>query len=466
MKALLLNPPYNYKTYTGIRIGASVQPPLGLAYIAGTLESNDIEVEIFDSNALTLSIDETVNRVSKIKFDILGITATTTSIPLVFSISEKLKKSRPDILIVVGGVHVTYMDIATLEQCSSIDILIRGEGEMTFLELMQGKKLSDIEGITYREKGKIRRNKDRDIIKNIDEISFPARHLLPIDLYRPGVFYNIGFEGRKYTSFITSRGCPNKCTYCSSAHFWRILRLRSPENVIKEIEGLVDEFGTKNISFFDDTFTFARSRTEKICDMMIEKELDIKWNCFARVNTVDRELIKKMKKAGCYGVDFGVESGDEEVLKRIKKNITIQQVKDAIELTKRENMITVANFMVGLPGDTYDTVKKTINLAKEVNPDIAFFSITTPFPGTELYHEAKEKKWIEGSECWDDMILHGETKFHNDSLNSSEIHKLYGKAHKDFYLRPGFFMHSLKRLLKNPKHLKRYLIGGIYIFTE
>ena len=464
MRVLLLNPPYLEYTYTKVKRAVSVQPPLGIAYIAAMLEKNGIDVKILDANAESLSMQKTIDSVIISSADFIGITATTVMIPKVYQLCDEIKENS-DKTIVVGGPHVTFMPERTLEECKSIDIIVRGEGELTMVDLTKKNDLSTVKGITYRNNGRIISNPDKGLIADIDEIPFPTRHLLPMNLYRSSTFFNIpGSKG--HTTLITARGCPNKCVFCSSSHFWGKLRMRSPENIVAEVEEIVTKYGIRQIDFVDDTFTLSKKRVDKICNMILERDLDIKWVCSSRVNTITKELIKTMKKAGCYGIVFGIESGNQAILNRINKNTTLDQSKNAIQLSKKEGLITVGDFMIGLPDDTLETVTQTINFAIELNPDRALFSMTTPFPGTTLYNEYLEKGLLKDNLTWDEFSLHTGTKFRNENLTAQEIEKLYLAAKRRFYIRPAFITKCLAKIIKNPYELKSYMYGGLYLLLE
>lgn len=467
MKVMLVNPSYTSHIYSGWRKAVSIYLPLGLAYIAAVLEKNGIEVQVLDANAEGLSMQDTVEKVVNSSAEIVGFPATTTMIPPIYQLSKEIKE-RTNKIVVVGGPHVTFMPEQTLKECRYIDIVVRGEGEYTMLELVKNlEDLAHIKGITYRDADNtIITNPDRGIIKNIEEIPYPARYLFPMDLYKSGPLFESGIYGKEFSTIITSRGCPNKCTYCSSSRFWNRVRLRSPENVVAEIEHLVNKYGTRQIHFLDDAFTIPKSRIEKVCDLIIEKELSIKWTCYSRVNSVTETIVKKMKLAGCFGLNFGIESGNQEILNRAKKDITLDQSRKAVKYTKKYGLIAATSFMIGLPGDNYDTVNQTINFAIELNPDVALFCMTTPFPGTELYDEALEKGWIKKDHDWDIMKLHGSTKFRNDELSSEDIEKLYKKANRKFHFRLPYVLQASKRIIRDPRELKKYIRGVLYLVSE
>lgn len=468
MKVLIVNPPYTKKVYSGLKNAVQMEIPLGIAYLGAALEQANISVEILDANAEELSIKKTAYKILKNNADIIAFTSATNTVTAVYEIANYIKKYSNKIII-IGGHHPTSAPEQTLKESKDIDFLILGEGELTLVDLIKNIKSPEkVNGIAHRNKqNKIIITEPRERIKDLDSLPFPARHLFNHKLYRPGAFFNIGIPNKKYATIITARGCPNRCTYCSSVHFWgTLVRFRSPENIISEIEHLIKTYGTKQIAILDDTFTASRSRVEKFCDLILEKNIKIKWWCYARVNTIDHELIKKMKKSGCFALNLGIESGDEQVLKSINKNIDLNQVRNVIQAAKKEDLLVHTSFMIGLPGDTCETIIKTIDFAIELNPHVALFCITTPFPGTELYNQAKEKGWLKNIKNWDDAGLHIHTKYHTDNLSAEEIYNYYKLAHNKFYFRPKYFALMFKRILFHPKEIKGYILAALYMFLE
>jgi len=467
MKSLLINPPYLKYVYENRKDAASIDAPLSLAYIAAVLEKNGLEVEILDANAHNLSLEKTAMHAKESEAELIGITATTTVIPLVYKLTKAIKAVCSK-KVVVGGPHVSFEAERTLKECPEIDVVVRGEGEITFLSLAKNAGSPDgIAGISYRKGRRIVHNRDRAPIEDINTLPFPARHLLPMHLYNSGSMISKGNDGLRYASVITTRGCPNKCVYCSSSHFWGTrVRFRSPENVVEEIESLQRAYGTREIFFKDDTFTFSPVRTERICDLIMSKGIDIKWSCYARVNTISEPLLRKMVKAGCFALDFGIESGNQEVLNRIHKNITLDQARAAVALSKRLGVMVYASFMFGLPSEDMKKAKETIDFAVEISPDIAQFFITTPFPGTELYAEAVEKGWIKEIVSWGRLNIITNREYRNDDLDNGQIHMLMSMAYKRFYFRPSFLFQAAKRLVKDPAGLApKYLKGGMAVLN-
>jgi len=346
-----------------------------------------------------------------------------------------------------------------------IDYLVIGEGDYSTVELvdhiLNNKKIKKIKGIGYKEDGKLKITKPRPLIKNIDGLPFPAYHLLPMDKYRAYAIYDVG---RNFTTMITSRGCPFHCIYCtSSAVFGHKLRQRSPEKVIQEIQLLKENYGISHLYFQDDEFTINHKRTEKICDLLIESGMDIIWECLSRVDYVDKSLILKMAKAGCKGIAFGTECGYAEGLIRIKKGITLDQQKRAIKLAKKYGIQARASFMMGFPWESKGEIEKTIKFAKKLNADITYFQMLTPYPGTEVYNEMKQKNLIIKND-WNQYIQHSiigsEPIIKTMYLNNKQLKLLNNKAFIKIYLDPIYMIRRL-RGIKNLTHFKRSMIVGI-----
>ncbi len=460
MNVLLIKPPHR-EIYRDFKSVATEYPPLGLAYIAAVLEKNGFAVKITDMPVEGITEEQLASILKEFKPSIVGITATTPTIGYSARLAAFCKKELPDVLVVVGGPHAT----AVPEQVASdknVDIVVRGEGEYSFLEIAEavkgGKELSGIKGISYKDGKNAVHNGPRPLIENLDELPLPARHLLPMKKY----FY-VDAKAWPMTTIFTSRGCPGMCLYCS-AHltFGRGFRARSAKNVVDEVEQLVKE-GFREIHFLDDTFTLDRKRAVEICDEIKRRGLKFIWCCpnGVRVNAVDAELLKKMKDAGCYSLAFGFESGNQQVLNNVKKGITLEQSRNAIRMAKAAGIETWGFFMMGLPGETEQTVRDTIDFAKELDPDIAKFHITIPLPGTELF-ELWKKEGVIKTEDWDKYGIHASEVAEISSISSNKLKDLNKRAYKEFYMRPKFFFNYIRRI-NSAKRLGNSVKGGFAI---
>ncbi len=424
------------------------QPPLGLAFIAAVLEKEGHKVKIIDAQALGIDEDKTARKAAK--FDIVGITSMTPTFNSAVRTAKTIKKINKSCFIIMGGPHSTVLPQKTLKDIKEVDAVVFGEGEKTIAELVKSieikRSLSRVAGICYRSKGKIKTNKPRPPIKDLDSLPMPAYHLLPIKKYRP-----FPPHGKKlpYMAMMTSRGCPYRCTFCFKSIFGRKYITQSAERIVNEIKYLIEKLGIRELLFYDDSFTINRERTIKLCNEFIKNDIRILWSCETRVNHVDKELLEKMKEAGCYIISYGVESGDQKILNNLKKDITIEQARNAFILTRKAGILTVAYFMIGSPGDTRRTVRKTINFAKEIDADFAQFSICTPFPGSELYDNLirrgiKIEDWDKAS------YVTSKTKSKpiilTDYLNEREVKGFYSIAYKEFYFRPRYLLKTIARM--------------------
>jgi anaerobic magnesium-protoporphyrin IX monomethyl ester cyclase len=326
-----------------------------------------------------------------------------------------------------------------MEECEYVDVIVKGEGEETTKELVEaigrGIPLNGVKGITFRGGNEMIDTDPRPFIKNIDDIPFPSRDLLPMSLYE--------FNGVGYTTMLTSRGCPFKCSFCSSSRlFGGYWRGRSPENVLREMKIIYDEYSVRNIEFLDDTFTLNQKRAEKICDGIIEQGWDISWGASSRVDTLSRKLVEKMKKAGCWILFLGIESGSQRILDAMRKGITIEQAKKAVRMVKEAGIRVLGSFIIGFPQDTLETIRETIKFAKRLNLDYAQFSILTPYPGTPLFDYVKGSNMLL-TEDWSRYTA-TEPIIRIEGLSEEDVKALFRRAYISFYLRPGIVLEWLK----------------------
>ncbi len=432
----------NSATNTQKVVSPSILLPLGLAYIAASLEQEGYEVEVID-----LNIEKDAEFGDA---DIVGTTATPPLITGAWKVARKAKERGA--ITIIGGTHVSCLP----EESASlpyIDYVVRGEGEMTVKELCRsienGKEPEGIKGVSYARGGSIIHNPDRPFIKNLDELPFPALHLFPsLDHYTvPSPVIgstNLGFAS---ASMITSRGCPYNCNFCYKGTFGRVWRPRSPENVLAEWKHLVKDLGVREIGVWDDSFNIDMKRSIRICELIIENDLVVPWSTPSgmRADRVSKELMTKMREAGCYRVPFGVEVGTQEMLDRIGKHYTLDQLREAYAITRDAGIETVGLFMLGLPGDTEQSMEATINFAKELNPDFAEFSITVPYPGSAIYDEIKREGKLLTTDWSDYSIYSKKAFFELGDLNKALLEKMRKRAYRKFYLRPTYIAKALRK---------------------
>ena len=454
MRVLLINPPIdnmittNIPTYVDEERGYN--PPLGIMYVAAYAEKyTDHKIEILDVLAEELDYKGVEEEVRKRKPDVVGITAMTFTLIDVIKIAKIIKKVDDEIKIVLGGPHAHIYPNETID-IPEIDFLVLGEGEITFKELIQNiddyDNLKNIKGLVFKNKGKIINTGQRDFIEDLDSIPFPARHMTNIGLYK-----SLLARRSTVTTMMTTRGCPYKCIFCDRPHLGKVFRARSAENVVCEMEECV-EMGINEFILYDDTFTIDRQRVLNVCELIENKRLDIGWDIRARVNTVDKEMLIKLKTAGCERIHYGVESANPEILKLLNKCITISQVEKAFKMTKEVGIETLAYFMIGSPTETKDQILNTINFAKRLKPDYVHFSITTPFPATQLYYMGIEQGVFE-EDYWKEFAINPSEDFipqpWDAILSRNELMELLDHAYKSFYTRPGYI---LKKMMKVRSH--------------
>jgi len=355
---------------------------------------------------------------------------------------ETVKRACPNAVTIMGGPHVTFLPSETLMKCQQLDIVCVGEGERTIRELAQaveGKaSLSSVRGIVYRSGNRIAETLPQPLIDDLDSLPFPARHLLPMNRY------TVLRKKATIGHVITSRGCPFNCIFCaSSLLFGRKFRARSPRNVIDEVEEVVSDYNPDTLEFTDDLFTLDHRRVEAICDEMKNRRLDVPWACSSRVDTISRELLLKMREAGCVFIYFGVESGSQRTLNQMRKGITISQIENAVRWAKEIGIEALASFIIGWPGETIDDVENTLEFAKRLDTDYAQFSFATPYPGTELYNLAKNQKLLL-TDNWSEYTA-GRPVIYTGEYPVEDLPKLLLHAYKSFYLTPRMILRNLKK---------------------
>ena len=433
---VLVNPNANVEVMKRLDI---TTPPLGLGYLASVLRKEGFKVKIIDDAVEKLGLNKLLNKVKNAL--IVGITSTTPTFNAALKYAQKIKNRFPEIFVVLGGVHVTFMPYDALKH-EFVDAVCAGEGEHTLREVAErverGKTLEGVKGLIYKEDGKIIDNGKREPIQDLDSLPFPAYDLMPLDRY------TVLGHRMEHFPMISSRGCPFGCRYCSSSLFMgRKFRARSAENVVDEVEWLVNEFKAQYIAFSDDTFTLNRKRVEEICRELINRGIEVEWSCSSRVDTINRSILEKMKRAGCSAIYYGVESASPAILRYYRKKINLDMVEKAVKLTKEFGIMTICSFIIGSPYETKEDMKATLRFALKLDPDYAQFSILTPYPGTEIYEEAKEKGLLLSTN-FDDYTA-GKPVLRNIYMSPEEISRFLKYCYLRFYLRPKFILRELRR---------------------
>ena len=445
MRIALIYPPFgNIENQPNIKAVADnygLFPPLSLAYVAGILQHAGHKVKLIDANALYLSKREVLKKIKHFNPDLLAFTVTTYLFYSVLKWAKYLKKNT-GLKVLMGGAHMGLYPKETLSH-KEIDYGIIGEAEETLPELINTletkKPLKNVEGICYRDGNKVVITKPRKLVKNLDDIPFPLRDQLPNNKYCSFVS-----KKKNFATMITARGCPFKCIYCEQGN--NSYRMRSAENVVDEIEECYNKYKVREIDFFDPEFTINKKHVIGICKEIRRRGINIAWSCRSRVDTVDDEMLKEMLKAGCYRIYYGIESGVPSILKTLKKGINLEIIRKNIALTKKNNIMTFGYFMIGCPGETKETIKRTVKFAKELNLDYAQFSKVSTLPGTELYELLKPQL---GYDYWQKFISDEKNRIilprYKCNLSEEEIEKEVKKAYMQFYFRPSQLMKKISR---------------------
>jgi anaerobic magnesium-protoporphyrin IX monomethyl ester cyclase len=453
MKVLFVNPPQTASKYKFMGV---IAPPLGIAYMAGVLQENNIDVEILDATAEDMDFKDVEKELLKRKPDLVALTALTPTIGRALETAQVVKETLPDSIVVMGGYHPTFNFIETLED-ENIDIVIRGEGEYIMLNLVQAlenqSSLHDVKGIVFEDKNskEIVVNPEAPLIQDLDELPFPALNLLPMKKYR------LLDMDTHMTTMITTRGCPMQCSFCSSAAMHgKKIRERSVENIVDEIEYLKTNYDIDTIAFMDDTFTLKKRKVMAICDEILKRNIEIMWGCTSRVDTLDEKLLKKMKEAGCITIFIGVESADQQQLDNMCKNTTIAKIENAFKIAHKLKIRTIASVALGMPGDTKEIMNKTVKFVHKLKPNYAIYSLATPYPGTRFYKEAFEKNLIKIKDWSKYTLITPILETIDCSLN--DMRKIQAKAFMKFYLRPHYI---IRQFLQDGPYLLKTIFGVI-----
>lgn len=467
MKILLVMSPM-FRHDTHYLSSQDTEVPISLLYLGAVLEKAGHSVKLLDGQILPdVELEKQIKEsLLGENYQTVGFSATSPATSNTKKLSALVKKIRPDITTIIGGAHPTVVGPEILREMPHIDIAVIGEGEKTILELtefLEGKRtLETIDGIAFRKNEEIIQTKRRTLIEDLDTLPFPAYHLVDIPKYTPppGLFFK-----KPTISIGTARGCPYHCNYCADTVIWQgRCRMHSAEYVVDEMEHLVKERGVKEIRFFDDTFTLDRERTIKICEELSKRKLNVIWRCASRADKVDLELLKLMKKNGCWSISFGIESGSEEILRKMNRTITLEQVKKAVKWSQQAGMETKGFFMLNYPGDTIETTEKTIAFSRELDLDFVGFNLTVPIKGTQAREEILRNYKIE-PKYWDnwDTPFGNQIYFYQDDLPVEYLKSAYWKAIGGFHLRPKIILRSLKKI-RSFTILKSYIAGFLRLF--
>ena len=464
-KILFINPPNEF---------ISPVLPLGLASIAAYLKSKDknLDIQILDAWVERISLKELEDRISQSKADIIGIYVASPCYDNSKLSIEACRRALPDAIIVAGGPHPSAAPAETLKDIPQLDICCIGEGEITMYELVHAIKnnssFSNVDGLAFRSGigGKIIFTKPREFIKDLDSLPFPARELFPLEKYKVQPPF-----GKKNPFFmmITSRGCPYQCAFCSKDVFKSSYRARTPKNVCDEIEYLITKYGAQEIQLYDDDFTMDMKRAEAICDEILKRNIKIRWFSGTRVDLVNEKLLRKMKKAGCWLIGYGVESGNQKILDSINKGIRVEQIISAFKMTRKVGILTSCSFIYGLPGETKEILKETFDLAKKIKPNFLTISPLRVYPGSRIFkliqggnYLGKLRTLKKSENLVSAFFSRGNYTIFEDNLTFEETKKIIQKSFRKFYFRPQYILQSLTSI-QSFSDFKYYLRGGFEV---
>jgi len=464
---ILINPPSSATNPT---------LPLGLASIAAVLREHGVGVAAIDAWALGLDAEGVASAVRRNPPRIVGITMMSPRAPAALRVAAAVRETLPGAMIVAGGPHPSAVPRELLTNYTCIDAVAVGEGEFTMLDIVKAivrkSNLSGIPGVAWRDReGRIIMNPSRPLIADLDSLPSPARDLFPLERYRITPPYGMLHPA---ATMVTIRGCPYRCIYCSKSVFGSTVRAQSPSSVVNEVESLMRIYKVREIKFYDDDFTLLMDRAEAICEEIVRRKLIISWSCTTRVNLVNEELLRKMKEAGCWLISYGVESGSQRILDRACKGVTIAQVRDAFRWTREAGIKIHGYFMVGLPGETPETLRATIALAKELEPETTSWGPTMVYPGTPLFAEVAEGKFPRTRlESYDrgagalESYAFGDGRFLllDNGITPAELARVMRRAYLSFYLRPRYALLTLKKI-RSLRDLRYYLLAGVEFFRQ
>ena len=460
--ALLSSPLTLEERYGKFSGAANTQPTFALACLAAIAEKEGIDVCIIDAAAECLSVEQTLKEVMAYQPDIVGISSTTAGIVASAELAKQLKNINRQIITVIGGCHVTAIPDETLSEFDSFDLAVIGEGEVTFRDILKevqetGCLPMNIPGTALKKDGRILINDKRPLIQNLDTLPLPAWKLFRgfPENFRPSPARMKRFP---CASVVLTRGCPNQCHFCDRSVFGNKVRSYSPAYAVNMIKDLTRNYGIREILIEDDTFIISKKRVKEFCERLIDEKIDITWSCLGRADRVTPEILKLMRRAGCWHISYGIESGDQKILDAMQKGEDLKQIEEAVRWSRQAGLKTKGFFMVGFPGETKNSIKLTKELILRLPLDDISIMQLTPFPGTAIYANAAkfgtfECDWRKMNVLNTVFIPHGFTK--------QDIEKARGEMLKSFYFRPSLILKKMLEICSNPR-LLLYMIKGFF----
>ncbi|MDD5492143.1 MAG: radical SAM protein [bacterium] len=469
MKIALINPPSLY-VYGKIRSGNYCSFPLGLGYIASYVRQAGHTVRLFDPEPSQIPLENVLDQLAEYSPDIVGITSVTSNFMLARQIAIDVKK-RLGCRVIMGGPHVNALPKSTLQSTPAIDAVIMGEGEIPTLALANyfdahgDVDFRQVPGAAFIKDGKYWENPRAELIIDLDSLPYPARDLVDINLYQLNPHFQ---RGKKSATILSSRGCPSQCTFCANLCLGRKFRAHSPERLVGEMAHLVEKYGIRHFHIVDDCFTANPGRVSEICDLLLAKRLKVTWFIFGRVNTLrDESLLRKMKQAGCVCIVLGIETGDQRISDLMKKGTTIEMAEQCCRLLRKNRITYINSFIIGNEGDTEETVKATVALAKKLKSALAGINMMIPFPGTAIFQKYF-KDFDNPDTNWDNWCAIGPDlpyEPRQTALSKSDVLRLTAWAYRQYYL--NFF--QLLRILafaRNLAVLKSYIKAAVSLLRQ
>jgi radical SAM superfamily enzyme YgiQ (UPF0313 family) len=461
---LLINPPITleerYGTFASV---GSQAPPLGLCYVAATVRKAGYRVQILDAPALNLDLPQTIDSIARINANLIGITASTVSIPRAAELAKAIKNHSIKAPIMVGGPHVSSIPEETLEEFNDFDIGVISEGEYTVPEIIacqkNGGNISAIPGIVFREGAKITLSAPRARIENLDELPLPAWDLIPWlpRYYKPAPH---SYKMLPSSTLITSRGCNGTCTFCARPFMGEKYRSHSAESTIEMIDHLVKVYGTRDIMFYDDNFLLDRKRVTTICEEILRRNYKISWSCLARTDIMPEDFFKLIKRAGCWQIAYGIESADQTILDNLKKRTTIEKVAEMIRKTNEAGIHSRGYFMIGCPGESLETIDKTTRFLTQSGLRDFHVTFCTPMPGAELFKTAEH--YGEFDLNWKKLGF-WEPVFIPEGLTKQQLIESHRRMYRKFYLRPSIIARYMVKFLLHPGNIGSIINAGLNV---
>ncbi len=419
-----------------------VMLPVSLTYIAAVLRRDGHAVRILDAIADPRPWDELTAMISAPRPDLVIFNISTVTYAEDVRVAAEVRRLLPAAHFAAIGVHVTTTSRATLQE-TVLDSVVRGEPELICSNLAKavslGSSLREVKGLSFKADGEIVENPPEAPIEDLDALPFPARDLVD------NAKYTLPVINQPYTLLVPSRGCPYSCSFCTAhIYYGKQPRFRSVENVIAEIREIVERFGVRNITMWSDTFTLKKEFVLGLAQAILKEGLEVKWMCNSRVDTLDEEMLDWMRRSGCIGISFGIESADPEVLKNVKKGIQVAQIEKAVRATNRYGIQSLAHVIFGLPGDTKESILRTIRFIKRIRPTFAQFYCAVPFPGTPFYQQALDQQWLTTRD-WSQFEIN-RAIISTPQLRADELQRLKKRAYVRFYLSPTYILGRLARV--------------------